>query len=577
MKERSWHRHWPKGLPWSLSYPDVSVGAIFKGSARRFGQKAALVYRSQVYSFSELYRDSLRFASALNRMGLGKGDVIAIHLFNMPQYVIAYYGILLSGAVFTPISPLLPVDDVAFQLRDSEASALITHERLAGVARQAVEGTGVKRVFVTGDEEMGPPFRPIDTGSLGDGWLSLGKVLCQESPMEPDVPFRPEEDLAHLAYTGGTTGRPKGVMLTHRHVVANTVQYAAWGTGCLPRVEDGGLVLEPVDPALIGENAEYRTALGEAILVNITPWFHAMGTIGYLNHPILTGTTIVLHSRFDPRTYLEDARRYQATTLGGAPAVFHALLRQIDSGNEVFPSVRHISSGAAPLPVETIARLQQHFPEAVVVEAYGMTEVTMGATSNPSGRSGLRKPGSVGIPVFDTDCKIAPVGRGEGSLPAGEIGEVCIRGPQVMKGYYRKPEETAEVLRNGWMHTGDLGRLDEDGYLYIVDRIKDMILYKGYNVYPRELEELLHSHPAVAQAAVVGKPDREAGEIPKAYVVRRPNSGVSPEELMGFVNASVAPYKRLREIVFVGQLPVSGAGKVLKRVLREQEEQGGHI
>ncbi len=236
-------------------------------------------------------------------MGHGKGDVIAIHLFNMPQYVIAYYGILLSGAVFTPISPLLPVDDVAFQLRDSEASALITHERLAGVARQAVEGTGVKRVFVTGDEEMGPPFRPIDTGSLGDGWLSLGKVLCQESPMEPDVPFRPEEDLAHLAYTGGTTGRPKGVMLTHRHVVANTVQYAAWGTGCLPRVEDGGLVLEPVDPALIGENAEYRTALGEAILVNITPWFHAMGTIGYLNHPILTGTTIVLHSRFDPGTY----------------------------------------------------------------------------------------------------------------------------------------------------------------------------------------------------------------------------------------------------------------------------------
>ena len=220
---------------------------------------------------------------------------------------------------------------------------------------------------------------------------------------------------------------------------------------------------------------------------------------------------------------------------------------------------------------ELIHLLQQRLPEVTIVEAYGMTEVTMGATSNPSGRSAVRKVGSVGIPVFDTEVKIVPLEGGEEPLPPGEVGEICVRGPQVMIGYYNKPEETANVLKDGWMHTGDVGYMDEDGYVFIVDRKKDMLIYKGYNVYPRELEEILFRHPAVANAAVIGKPDPEVGEIPKAFVVLKPGQTVTAEALMEFVNAQVAPYKKLREVAFVDEIPVSPAGKVLKRVLRDME------
>ncbi len=234
-------------------------------------------------------------------------------------------------------------------------------------------------------------------------------------------------------------------------------------------------------------------------------------------------------------------------------------------------SVRKINSGAAPLPVELIHALQKRFPNAIINEAYGLTEVTMIALANPSFKSGVRKAGTVGIPVFDTEVKVCPLDGSDEALPPGVEGEVCIKGPQVMLGYYNKPEETAAVLKDGWLRTGDIGVMDEDGYVRIVDRKKDMLIYKGYNVYPRELEELLFTHPAVANAAVIGKPDPEAGEIPKAFVTLKENASITAEELMNYVNEQVVPYKKIRELEFIDEIPVSAAGKVLKRVLRERE------
>jgi len=284
-----------------------------------------------------------------------------------------------------------------------------------------------------------------------------------------------------------------------------------------------------------------------------------MGTIGGLNLTVLTGTTLVLHMRFDPGRYLADAEKHRVTSMGGAPPIYVALLQHPDIDKRDLSSVLSISSGAAPLPVEVLESLKRRFPQARVGEGYGLTEVTMGATSNPSWRSGQRKAGTVGVPVFDTEIKLTD-------------GEVCIRGPQVMRGYHNRPEETADVLSDGWLRTGDVGFIDDDGYLTIVDRKKDMLIYKGYNVYPRELEEVLFSHPAVANAAVVGKRDVAVGELPVAFVVLA-DEGADPQEIRDWVNGRVTPYKKLRDIRVLGEIPVSAAGKVLRRELRASLEE----
>jgi len=280
---------------------------------------------------------------------------------------------------------------------------------------------------------------------------------------------------------------------------------------------------------------------------------------------------MVVHPRFDAGAYLHDIARHEAKVFGGAPPLFQAMLNHPDIGSLDLSGVRLVASGAAPLPVELLDAMSRRLPNGVLMEAYGLTEATMGATANPANWSGLRKAGSVGIPIFDTEVKIAHVDDPDREMPPGELGEICIKGPQVMRGYYHRPEETAQVLRGGWLLTGDIGRMDEDGYLYVVDRKKDMLIYKGYNVYPRDLEEVLFSHPAVANCTVIGKPSADVGEVPKAFVVLKPGAVTSAEELMAYVATQVAPYKKIREIEFLDEIPVSLAGKALKRELRERE------
>lgn len=545
---------WPSAPGGSLTYPDTPVGSILAGAAARYGGRIAFAHHGRGLSFTDVYRGACRFANALRAHGFGPGDTIAIHSPNRLAYPVAYYGILLAGAAFTPANPLLPAPALAAQLADSGAVAAITYGRGAKVLAGIKDQTRIRLVVVTEPD-----------GELPPGQQDFAEFHETHPDERPEVTLDPRAALAHLAYTGGTTGRSKGVRLFHRNVVVNSFQYACWASGSVPVLDaEGNPVLDQ-----IGGEEDWPTRLGTGRAINVTPWFHAMGTIGGLNVPMLSGSTVVLHDRFDPAAYLEAAERQGVTTMSGAPALFAALLACPDLATRDLSSVRSITSGAAPMPYEMLDALHRRFPGAVIAEGYGMTEVTMGATQGPVARSATRKPGTVGLPVFDTEIKIVPTDGGEDPLPPGERGEVCIRGPQVMAGYHERPGDTAAILVDGWLHSGDIGILDADGYLSIVDRKKDMLIYKGYNVYPRELEELLLSEPGVASAAVVGRHRTGVGELPVAFVVRTPGAGgLTEEELTAAINAQVLPYQRLRELHFVDEIPVSAAGKILKRNLR---------
>jgi long-chain acyl-CoA synthetase len=449
---------------------------------------------------------------------------------------------------------------------------LVTWDQVLPFVRGALAQTPVQTVVVTGEAHILDFAARLELeDGLVDGAVDLADLLAGDpTDRHLDADVDVAGDLAHLAYTGGTTGVSKGVELPHRNVVTNVLQSACWISGSLPELDEQGDV---TIRQMLGPD-EYPTRLGEARIINLTPWFHAMGAIGYLNGMVMGGTTTVIHMRFDPVKYVEDMVRYEVTAIGGAPPIFVALLQVPAILEADLSSIRGVSSGAAPLPVTLIEKMSALMPNATIGEGYGLTEVTMQATGAPSFRSGTRKPGTVGVPVFDTEISIRPLGGGD-PLPAGERGEVCIRGPQVMRGYAHRPEATAESIdADGWFHSGDVGILDEDGYLSIVDRTKDMLLYKGYNVFPRELEEILFGVPGVAGAAVVGRPDEEAGELPIAYVVRKGDddgAALTAASVMAAVNDKVTPYKRLRDVVFIEAIPVSAAGKVLKRELAAKE------
>lgn len=547
----------PPGLPTSLVVPPVDVGSVLRGAARRYADRVAFHHDGVEQTFNELLARASQIANGLTAQGIRAGDVVAVHLGNRLDYPSIYYGILMAGAVFGPTNPLLPPMELAFQLEDVGAAAVITSGPPAAVLA-SIRGRIPARLIITVDADRAN----ADASELFDEAISLATLVADQSSTPPPPLKEATDRLAHIAYTGGTTGRSKGVLLTHRHIVTNILQSSTWATGSVPILDAAGdLTLDQ-----IGSPLDWPVPLGTAVAVNLTPWFHAMGVIGYLSVPILTGTTAVIHERFDPATYLADVERFGATTMGGAPPIFVALLRHPDLATRDLSSVRSMSSGAAPLPIAVLEGLQRRFPEATITEGYGLTEVTMVACGNPSWRSGVRKAGTVGVPGYDTQIKLVdPAGH---TVPTGERGEVCIRGPQVMLGYHRQPAATAEAIQDGWLRTGDIGVQDEDGYLSIVDRAKDMLLYKGYNVFPRELEELLHAQAGVSGAAVVGRPDDEAGELPVAFVVLTAGARVTAADLQKAVNAQVTPYKKLREVHLVESIPVSAAGKVLRRELR---------
>jgi long-chain acyl-CoA synthetase len=563
------YKAWPKGRPRMLSYPEIPVHKILASTSKKYPDMVAMRFMGIEITYKELDTLSTRFANGLIARGVKKGDRVAVHLPNCTQFAVAYYGIMKTGAVFVPCSPLLVEREMEYQLNDSGAETLITLDLLSASIENIIKKTRVKNHIVTAMPDNYPPVTaplkmlkksPVEKG---EDFLSL----IQDGSEEPiNVDIDSKTDIAHLGYTGGTTGLSKGVIITHFNVVSNVMHIGHWFGGGDVVYSDGIL---STDMTLMNEGKKKgvdRSAIERMTILVVVPWFHVMGSIGYLNFPIYCAMTMIVFPRFDAKEYIRAVEKYEADAMGGAPQIFIPLLEEPEFKNVDMSRIKFAASAAAPLPVPILEKMLHSF-SGVVCEGYGLTEVTGMATMNPPNREGS-KVGSVGLPVFDTFIKIIDVNNGN-VLPQGQDGEICVKGPQCMKGYWNKPEETDVVLKDGWVHTGDIGHEDEDGYLYITDRKKDLIIYKGYNVYPRELEEVLFSHPKVLQCSVVGKKEDKAGEIPVAFVQLKPDVHATADEIMEFVNERVAHYKHIRDVRFIDEMPVSGAGKILKRVLRE--------
>jgi len=561
---------WPAQWPKSLNYPEQPVYSLLDHTAARVPNRLAIIFGGMEITYSELKILVDRFANALVSMGVKKGEKVAIHLPNCPQFAIAYYGALKAGAVFTPLSPLLAPNEVTYQLNDAEAKILISLDLVYPGICNILPDTKVEKVITTSIADcynpVIQPLKPLEKTPMPDT-LDLAALLKENEPAVSEIEIDVHNDLAHLAYTGGTTGLSKGVMLTHYNVVVNAYQYSYWWSGAQLEIIEG--IPTPVFPPGVDPIKDRLTARDQETALVVVPWFHAMGTVGYLGNLIASGTTMVVFPTFDPKAYLDAIPKYNATTLGGAPQLYIPLINHADFDTYDLSGIKLAASGAAPLAKSVLDKLMNAF-SGLVCEAYGLTECTMGATANPPEESKIR-PGSVGIPVFDTECKVVDLETGE-NLPPGKEGEICIKGPQVMQGYWNNPEETAAVLKDGWLYSGDIGTEDEDGYFYITDRKKDMIIYKGYNVYPRELEEIIFTHPAVEQCAVIGQIDLDVGEKPIAFVQLKQGVKASAGEIIEHTNSRVAAYKKIREVKFLEAIPVSPAGKVLKRELREMLE-----
>ncbi len=550
--ERFWVAHYPEGIPPQIPIPSLLLHEQLREVAERLPDRPAILYYGRTYSYRELWEASGRFADRLRADGVVPGDRVAIYLPNCPLYPIAFYGILRAGAIVVQISPLYLGDDLVALLRDSAPTAIVTLEILYPNLARARSQHAVPRAYVARLKEFYPahlrPFvnlvlrrhgRPTDFPT-DPSVVEYAEVRRRPPTGSPDATGDPATTVAVLQYTGGTTGRAKAAMLSHRNLIANIAQLNAWNV---------------------------RRKAGAEVLLTAIPLFHIYGlTVGMLIG-LSEGDAIVLQTQPDVPELLKLIQRYRPTQFPGVPALYQGLLRNPKTSHYQLDSIRFCLSGSAPLPVE-VQRQFEALTGARVCEGYGLSETSPATHANPL--EGARKTGSVGLPLPNTDERIVDLESGTRVLSVGEVGELCVRGPQVMLGYYHQPEETAAVLRDGWFRTGDVARLDADGFAYIVDRKKDMINVGGLKVYPREVEEVLFRHPAVADAAVVGTPDPEHGEVVKAFVVRRAGATVSAEELIAFVREHLAHFKAPRSVEFRDALPRSGVQKVLRRVLRDE-------
>ncbi|TMR99938.1 long-chain fatty acid--CoA ligase [Nonomuraea basaltis] len=544
-------------MPASLDYPELTVAELLTAAAQLYGDRTAVVDGAERLTFAELGEHVAAFAHAVRDAGVRDGDVVLLHLSNSVWFLVGYYGALLAGAAVSPANPLQPAPGLRAQLIDTGAVLAVSHPAHVATLREAGAESALRTIVVVPPSACAP-----STEQAGDGVVALADFVAGRAAVPPEITVT-ADDVAHIAYTGGTTGVPKGVRVLHRNVVANVTQMTAWRAAHLiDHTVDGDVRLRPIHGL---HDAGVRP--GDAVTVLVSPLFHAHALIN-VNFLLLCGTTIVLTGRFSPESLLEAVERHRATYLTGSPAMWHALLDSPAPGGRDLSSVRVISSGAAPIDPATLQALQTAFPNAMVSEGYGLTEATCLVTAAPLLRSARRKPGSVGLPMSDTVVRVRPVAGGTAAPGPNEAGELWVRGPQVTAGYLNRPDATAEQFAGGWLRTGDIGYVDEEGFLFIADRAKDMLIYKGYNVYPRELEDVLHGHPGVGAAAVVARPVPGAGEEPVAFVVPRQGAVVDPEAVMAFVAERVLPYKRIRAVHVVDALPTSPAGKILKAELR---------
>ncbi|WP_067903070.1 AMP-binding protein [Nocardia vaccinii] len=518
-----------------LDYPQVPLWHALAGARRRWPDRIAFQVDEATITWQELWDSACRLAAGYRSSGLRPGMVLALQLRNSIDMAVAYWASQLAGLVISPVNPAQPPDSIENQLSDCGATAVISRNT-----------TGVVILTMRSDAAV-IPLTEVAAAASGTENLS------------PHTPSDLSAAIAHISYTGGTTGTPKGVVLSQRALVCNALQFCHWISSSVPdRDGDGALTLSQP-----GSPQEWPIRLGTGVVIASAPWFHAMGLGGGLIVPALLGNRSLILSRFDPAVYLDTVERENVTSVSGAPALLAGLVREQETNPRDVASIRLISCGGGPLSTVLADRLARAFPPAVVTQAYGLTEVAMAAIGYPTATTAPRRTGRVGLPLADTEVRLVSA-----TEHTGQGGEIWVRGPQLMLGYHGRPAETAEVLRDGWLRTGDIGMLDEDGLLAVVDRSKDMLIYKGYNVYPSELEALLREQPGVQDAAVVGVPEADDGEYPVAFVVAE--GSPDPDLLREAVNTKVVHYKRLRAIYLVAELPTSPLGKTVKDPLRKE-------
>ncbi|MCI4346295.1 MAG: long-chain fatty acid--CoA ligase [Thermoplasmata archaeon] len=550
----AWIAKYPAHVPRSLEIPNLPVTSLLEEAAQRWPERTALIFYGRKWSYAALWELSGNVAANLARDGFVAGDRLALYLPNCPAYPAAYFGALRLGLTIVQVSPLYLGQDLSRVLADSGAKGLVTLDVLFPHFAAIREGLPQSMLaYVAHLTEFYPlTMRPLVRLALLLRRVSTSipgpphakpwrELLAPGAP--PKVVIEPSTAVAVFQYTGGTTGKPKAAMLTHRNLLANALQCRAWFSLQAP---------------------------GTAITLASVPFFHVYGMTVALNFPISEGSTIVMQLRPDVDGILKLIRKYRPTEFPGVPALYNAINSHPNVPGKAIRSIRVCVSGSAPLPLEVAKRFEA-LTGGYLVEGYGLTEASPVTHANPI--EGERRVGSIGVPLPLTEQRVVDLETGSRELPVGEPGELAVRGPQVMAGYYHQPEETALVLRDGWLLTGDVARLDPDGYAYIVDRKKDMVDVGGLKVYPREVEEVLLQHPSVADAAAVGVPDRELGEVLVAVVVKRPRTELTERELVEFVRARIAHYKAPRRVEFRESLPRSAVQKVLRRVLREELSQ----
>lgn len=560
MSKRPWLQNYDSGVPHNLEYPPVPLTHFLEEYAQKHPERPALIFQPAPGNFavSRLTYAGLneltdRLAAGLYSLGVRKGDRVGLLMVNSPQFVISYFAVLKLGAVVVATNPLYSPREMEHQLSDAGAKVAIVMSRFYPQLKKIQEQTPVKTIVVTNIKDyMSPALRFLftllkekkggDRVALAPGDISFRELITRHRPEgRPRIEVGPD-DLALLQYTGGTTGTPKGAMALHRNLVANALQIQAW----------------------------YVMAQeGREVVLAAIPLFHVYGMVTCLAFALSFGAPLVLlPDPRDLRNLFFAIQKHRPTVFPGVPTLYNAINNHPDVKKYNLSSIKACISGSAPLLSETQQRFEA-LTGAVLREGYGLSEAPTATHCNPF--LGENRRGSIGMPLPDVDCKIVSMEDGITELPPGEVGELVIKGPQVFAGYWNKPEETALALRDGWLYTGDVARMDEDGYFYIVDRKKEMIIAGGYNIYPREIEEVIKEHPKVLEVAAGGIPDPYRGETVKVWIVPRPGENLTAEEIREFCRERLAKFKIPTHIEFRPELPKTTVGKILRRVLVEEE------
>ena len=550
--ERSWLRHYPAEVAPSFDYPKHNVAQLLIQAAADYPERPAVEFMGVSLTYRELLESAYRFANGLQSLGVKTGDRVALMMPNCPQMVIAYYGTLLVGGIVVMTNPLYMEGELTFQLNDSGAKVIVTLDILFPRVHHVKRSTPLQQFIVGSIQEYLPfpknllyPLKAKRDGQSLDipdvPGVFRFKSWLKSCPADPvSYPVDAERDIAMLQYTGGTTGMAKGVMLTHYNLVSNTLQTANWFIDA---------------------------RRGREIFLAALPCFHVFGLTVLLNYAMHLAGILVLLPRFETKQVLETIQKKRPTVFPGAPTMYIAINHHKEVHKYDLSSIKACVSGSAPLPLEVQERFES-ITGGRLIEGYGLTEASPVTHANPL--KGLRKNGTIGIPFPDTEAMVVHPDTRE-PLSVGEIGELAVRGPQVMIGYWNRPEETKAVLNEGWLLTGDMATMDEDGFFIIVDRKKDMINASGFKVYPRDVEEVLFEHPSVKEAVVIGVPDPYRGETVKAFIVRAEGLDVSEEKLEEWCRARLAAFKVPRIYEFRSELPKTIVGKVLRRKLIEEE------